>query len=197
MNKNRFVIGCCLLALAPVCLSVSSAQDPSKSQDAAKASDSAKPPVHYYHLEFVFKELDAAGSPVNSRSYGMTVNTDPHGGQATIVSGSKSPIATGTYHTGADGDKMETQFQYLDIGIKIQARDVHETENQLTFNLKAEVSSLSGVPSAVAPADPIVRQNVCDAPVLIPIGKPTAVFKSDSLESKGSLELLVTATPLH
>jgi hypothetical protein len=36
-----------------------------------------------------------------------------------------------------------------------------------------------------------------DAPVLIPIGKPTVVFSSDALESKGGMQLVVTATLLQ
>jgi hypothetical protein len=33
--------------------------------------------------------------------------------------------------------------------------------------------------------------------VLIPIGKPSVVFTSDSLDNKGSMQLVVTATPLQ
>ncbi|MDE3062329.1 MAG: hypothetical protein KGJ51_04650, partial [Acidobacteriota bacterium] len=44
---------------------------------------------------------------------------------------------------------------------------------------------------------PIIRQNRWRAPVLVPLGKPTVVFKSDSLDSKGSLQVTVTATPLE
>jgi len=44
---------------------------------------------------------------------------------------------------------------------------------------------------------PIIRQNKWQGICLIPTGKPTVVFSSDSLDSKGSTRILVTATPLQ
>jgi hypothetical protein len=43
---------------------------------------------------------------------------------------------------------------------------------------------------------PTIRQNRWQAVVLIPIGQPTVVFTSDALDSKGSMQLVVTATRL-
>ena len=45
--------------------------------------------------------------------------------------------------------------------------------------------------------EPIIRQNQWLAVVLIPIGKPTVVCASDTLDSKGSMQLVVTATPVQ
>jgi len=44
---------------------------------------------------------------------------------------------------------------------------------------------------------PVVRQNKWQAAVLIPVGKPTVVFTSDALDSKGTMQLVVTATSLQ
>jgi hypothetical protein len=57
--------------------------------------------------------------------------------------------------------------------------------------------------SSVAPAkdpnlhQPVIRQNKWQAGVLIPVGKATVVFASDSLDSKGGMQVVVTASPLQ
>ena len=97
---------------------------------------------------------------------------------------------------------MEFQYQYLDVGVNIDTQNVHEIGNQLAVYLKAEISSLAA-PASPASAtgselanDPVIRQNSWFAPVVIPIGKPTVVFSSDALESKGGMQLVVTVTPV-
>ena len=95
---------------------------------------------------------------------------------------------------------MDYQYQYLDVGVNIDTREVREVGHQLGMLLKAEVSSLaetSTLSSSALISDPVIRQNSWQAPVRIPVGKPTVVFKSDSLDSKGSLQVTVTATPLE
>jgi hypothetical protein len=42
--------------------------------------------------------------------------------------------------------------------------------------------------------EPVIRQNSWDSTVAIPIGKPTVVGSSDDLDSKGKLQVEVTAT---
>lgn len=182
MRKTIFV--CYFLLLIPALGQNAQPQDTARAQAAATASDQ---PVHYYHLDFVVQELDAAGKPVNSRSYTTTVSTAPHG-STSIRTGSKIPIAVAS--SGGN-----TQFQYQDIGVNIDVRDAHEMDRQLAFNITAVLSS-------VAPAydpnlhEPIIRENRWQALVLIPIGKPVVVFRSDSADSKGATQLTVTATPI-
>jgi len=65
--------------------------------------------------------------------------------------------------------------------------------------LKAEVSSLADPTHSAAselPNDPVIRQNMWQASVLIPIGKRTVVFSSDALENKGGMQLSITANRL-
>ncbi len=63
-------------------------------------------------------------------------------------------------------------------------------------NLVADVSSVATTNDASL-HQPVIRQNKWQASVLIPIGKATVVFTSDSLDSKGSMQVVVTATPLQ
>jgi hypothetical protein len=179
------------------------AQDAARPQPSLKVQEEARPPappVHYYHLDFVVQELDANGKPVNSRSYATTVTTDQSDRGASAVNlrtGSKIPIVTGSYGAASGTEKPEVQFQYLDVGVRIETRGAHEFGGQLALHLNAEVSSLADTPSTTGNTDPVIRQNMWDAPVLIPIGKPTVVFSSDALESKGGMQLVVTATLLQ
>lgn len=166
-------------------------------QDAAKPADAAKaePAAHYYRLRFVIEELDANGKPTNSRTYTTTVNT-ARDEFASIRSGSKIPIITGT--TSADDKSpVNTQFEYIDMGVNIDARHAREVGDQLSLNLTAEISSMAAAVNLANLNEPVIRHNNWQAIVLVPIGKPTVVFTSDSLDSKGSMQMVVTATPVQ
>jgi hypothetical protein len=194
---RKINILCSLMLLIPAFSLSARAQDTAKPPETAKAPE---PPGHYYHLEFVIQELGSDGKPTNSRTYSTIVSTDRNEHTSAIRTGSRIPIITGALH-GTSGDgKLEFQYQYLDVGVNIDTQNVHEIGNQLAVYLKAEISSLAA-PASSAPAsgselanDPVIRQNSWFAPVVIPIGKPTVVFSSDALESKGGMQLVVTVT---
>jgi hypothetical protein len=197
---RKIVILCSLLLLVPAFASKASAQEP-----ASKAPASTQPPepVHYYHFDFVVEDLDTTGKVVNSRSYTTTVDTEPHY-LASIRTGSRIPVITGT----AGGN---TQYTYIDLGVEVDVRDVHTVGQQLAFdliaNLSGEATPTPGSSSAGQQSrwetdpkllhEPVIRQNKWQSRVLVPIGKRTVVFTSDSLDSKGSTRVVVTATPIE
>jgi len=187
--RKTILIWCLLLASAAV-VPPAYAQDASQPAETAKAPE---PPAHYYRLEIVVQELGADGKPTNSRSYTTTVSTDSHEAQSSIRTGSKIPIASSS---SSSGHESNTQFQYVDVGVNIDARRTREIGRQLSIDLTADVSSVASASDLVL-HQPIVRQNRWQAVVLIAIGKPTVVFTSDSLDSKGSMQLVATATPLQ
>jgi hypothetical protein len=91
-----------------------------------------------------------------------------------------------------------TQFTYQNVGVQIDVRNAHEIGRQLTLDLTANVNSLGGFATIVTNfQEPIIRQNKWESWVLIPIGKATVVFNSDDLDSKGSMQMVVTATLLQ
>ncbi len=168
-------------------------------QDAPQASEPAKAaeaPAHFYHLDFVVQEMGGDGKPTNSRSYAATVSTDIHDRGTSIRTGSRIPVTTGSSSSSSNQALVNTQWQYQDVGVNIDAHHVHELGRQLSLDLVAEVSSV-GTTSDPNLHQPVIRQNKWQAPVLIPIGKATVVFTSDSLDSKGSMQVVVTATPLQ
>jgi hypothetical protein len=195
---RKITVLCSLLLLIPALALPAPAQDPPKPPDAATPPE---PPAHYFHLEFVLQEVGADGKPTNTRNYSAIVCTGPNEPFSAIKTGLRVPIITGAFH-GPDtpGDSKEYQFQYVDVGVNIDTEKVHEIGRQLAIHLKAEVSSVAeSAPSSAtgSPNDPVIRQNVWQGSVLIPIGKPTVAFSSDAVDSKGSMQLVVTATPLQ
>jgi hypothetical protein len=182
---RKVVLICSILLLMPLAVSRASAQETTSKQPANAAPAE---PVHYYHFDFVVEDLDAAGKVVNSRSYTTTVDTEPHY-LTSLRAGSRIPIVTGT---GAGN----TQFQYIDLGVELDVRDVHEVGRQLSFDLTANLSGESSPPDPNF-REPVIRQNKWASRVLIPVGKRTVVFSSDSLDNKGSTRVQVTATQLE
>ncbi|MDE3150300.1 MAG: hypothetical protein KGL37_12595 [Acidobacteriota bacterium] len=191
---RKITIVCCLLLLIPAFAHRAIAQDTAK---AAAAAPAPAQPVHYYHLDFVVQELDAAGKPVNSRTYSTTVVTDSkYQNRTSIRTDARVPVPVVSGSVNAvDLKQQQQQWMYQNIGIRIDVLNAHEIGRQLALNLTADISSLV-MPAGPTPHQPVTRQNNWQAGVLIPIGKRTVVFKSDDLDGKGAMELSVTATPL-
>lgn len=163
-----------------------------ESKEAAAAS-----PQHFYRLQFAVAELDGAGKVTNTRNYEETIVTKggQFGGDQQIKTGSRVPIATGSYGTnGNPANAANTQFQYIDLGVNLDVRDVNENGEKLGFRLKAEVSSVARQTEIGGIGEPVIRQNVWDSTVMVPVGKPTIVFSADDLDSKGKMQVEVTAT---
>jgi hypothetical protein len=168
-----------------------------KAQSEIEAAKARYAPAHFYRLDFLIQELGADGKPANSRTFTTTTNTRQQGNFDQIRSGAKVPVASAASATAAGSDKSAVQWQYMDVGVNIDLIDTEEIGNKLAFRLSAEVSSLA--PAAVNEASlaPIVRQFKWKSRVLIPVGKPTVIFSSDSLDNKGAMQVVVKATPLQ
>lgn len=159
---------------------------PATPQDAKSPEAQASAPktdAQYYHLEFVLKELDAAGRVVNNRAYNTSISTD--GRNSYVRTGTKIPIRVN------DKDNI----QYLDVGVNIDCDMARETAQGIALQIKAEISSLANPPAGSEALTPILRQNRWQSMTQLPIGKPTVVFSSDNLENKGRMQVEVTATP--
>lgn len=186
---RKIAMICCSLMLTMSFGLRCSAQDSAKIQEAARPSEA---PAHFYHLDFVVQEMGADGKSTNSRSYAATVSTDSRDRGTSIRTNSRIPVPSGSFTTG----NMPTQYQYVDVGVNIDARSTREIGRQLSLDLVADVSSMAASNDASL-HQPVIRQNKWQASVLIPIGKAVVVFASDSLDSKGSMQVVVTATPLQ
>lgn len=182
---RKVILVSCVLLLTASFGHTLFAQDEPKPADTAKATES---PAHFYHLDFVLQELGDDGKPTNSRTYAVTVSTDPRWFTSIRIN-SRVPVNTGS--------PTNAQFQYENVGVSFDANQAHEIGRLLAFDLTADVHTLATPSASEQSLAPVIRQNRWQSGVLIPIGKPTVVFTSDSLDSKGSMRVLVTATPLQ
>ncbi|WP_348264212.1 hypothetical protein P8935_06685 [Telmatobacter sp. DSM 110680] len=190
---RKLALICCLVFLTMSLGQRSFAQESTPAPEPTKAPQA---PAHFYHLDFVVQELGADGKPTNSRSYTATVSTDSHDHGTSIRTGSKIPIATGSSSSSSVQALVNTQWQYVDVGVNIDVRNTRELGRQLSLDLIADVTSV-GATNDSALHQPVIRQNKWQASVLIPVSKATVVFTSDSLDNKGSMQVVATATPLQ
>jgi hypothetical protein len=165
-NKTKYAMTCGAILLAA---GVCAAQ----SDDAKSAADQPK----YFHLDFVVKELDA-GKVINARHYSTTAAV---GQKGVIRTGNKVPVQTGS----------ATGITYIDVGVNIDCTVEKETEGNLRLNVSVEISS-----AANGSNPPLIRQTKWSSNVIVPVGKPTLVFSSDDIASKGQTQLELTATPI-
>ena len=190
---RKIVFFCSILVLIPLVAPKARAQDTSSKQPAIAAPAQ---PVHYYHVDFVVEDLDAAGKIVNSRSCSAIVDTEHS--LTSIRTGSKIPIIIGSSANEAGKPNPMTEYQYENVGVDLDILDVHDVGRQLAFDLTANLSGeVSPSQPGQDPNHPVIRENRWRSKVLIPVGKRTVVFTSDSLDSKGSTRVVVNATPIE
>ena len=84
--------------------------------------------------------------------------------KATMKIGSKIPIATGSYQTGAAtalvSSLVNTQFQYQDVGVNIEMTPSVHYDHDVTLKIKIEVSAESGTETISGVTEPIISQRV-------------------------------------
>src|SRR5271157_1893132 len=88
------------------------------------------------------------------------------GQKATMKIGSKIPIATGSYQTGAAtalvSSLVNTQFQYQDVGVNIEMTPTVHFDRDVTLKIKIEVTSQSGSVTISGVTEPIISQRSVD-----------------------------------
>lgn len=189
MKRTLMLAAALLLIAAPMHL---------RAQDTNQSPAAAQPPAHFYQLKLVVEELDSTGRITNSRTYQTTVSTGAKSPTQSLKTGSRVPVATGSYAGGHGGAMENVQFQYIDLGVDARFEHAEEVGNNLDFHLRLEISSMAAQSETIAGVqEPVIRQNAWDSDLVVPVGKPTIVFSSDDLDSKGKMQVQVTATPLE
>jgi general secretion pathway protein D len=86
--------------------------------------------------------------------------------KATLKIGSRIPIATGSYQTGAStalvSSLVNTQFQYQDVGVNIEVTPTVHFDRDVTLKVKIEVSAQSGSVTISGVTQPIFSQRVAE-----------------------------------
>jgi general secretion pathway protein D len=88
------------------------------------------------------------------------------GQKATMKIGSKIPIATGSYQTGAStalvSSLVNTQFQYQDVGVNIEVTPTVHFDRDVTLKVKIEVTAQSSSVTISGVTEPIISQRTVD-----------------------------------
>jgi general secretion pathway protein D len=86
--------------------------------------------------------------------------------KATLTIGEKIPVATGSYQTGAAtavvSSLVNTQFQYQDIGVKVEMTPTVHFDHDVTLKIHIEVSSQASSVTISGVTEPIIAQNIVD-----------------------------------
>jgi general secretion pathway protein D len=107
--------------------------------------------------------------------------------------GSKIPIATGSYQTGAataiTSSLVNTQFQYIDVGVNIEMTPTVHFDHDVTLKLKIEVSSESGTSTISGVTEPILATKSTDGVIRLKEGEATILAgilnKQDLVSASG------------
>lgn len=135
------------------------------------------PPVGQttYRLEYTVSELEGT-KKLRSRNYTMLVVERSNG---RLRVGNRIPI------TGKEG-----QFQYMDVGVNIDARPVSLDAHNVRLDTRVEVTALA---STENPARPILRNLSSQMEAVIPLDKTVILATQDEPGTETSFQVTVTA----
>jgi general secretion pathway protein D len=115
------------------------------------------------------------------------------GQKAVMKIGSKIPIATGSYQTGAAtamvSSLVNTQFQYQDVGVNIELTPTVHSDRDVTLKIKIEVTAQSGSVTISGVTEPIISQRTVDHVIRLREGEASILGgiqdKQDTTSSTG------------
>ncbi len=101
------------------------------------------------------------------------------GQKADLKIGSKIPIATGSYQTGAAtalvSSLVNTQFQYEDVGVEIEVTPSVHYDHDVTLKVKIQVTAQSGSVTISGVTEPILSQRVVDQVIRLKEGEASII----------------------
>ncbi len=99
--------------------------------------------------------------------------------KATFKVGSKIPVATGSYQSGAAtslvSSLVNTQFQYQDVGVNIEMTPTVHFDHDVTLKIKIEVTSHTSDVTISGVTEPILSQRVLDQVIRLREGEATVL----------------------
>jgi general secretion pathway protein D len=99
------------------------------------------------------------------------------GQKANLKIGSRIPIATGSYQTGATtaitSSLVNTQFQYIDVGVEIEMTPTVHFDHDITLKLKITDSSESGTETISGVTEPILANKSSEQTIRLKEGEAT------------------------
>ncbi len=116
------------------------------------------------------------------------------GQRAQLKIGQRIPIATGSYNagvsTGVASIGVQTQFQYVDVGVNIDITPTVHYDHQVTLKMHIEVTAHQGDQTISGVTEPIIAQNITDQVIQLKDGEPSLlaglITRQDSLNINGT-----------
>ena len=171
-------------AMSIACLAQSTGSTPAK--EAAQTAESA--PQKFYRLDFVVRELENE-HVINSRSYSMIARTGYERGA--IRAGANVPFNTSS--------TANSNWQQIHVGVNVDYHGLQEIGDRVSLNVRADVSSVveGHGENSPPPSQPVVRDNIWESWVVLPMRQPTILFSSDDPASKRKMQLQLMVTPVR
>ena len=113
--------------------------------------------------------------------------------KATMKIGTRIPIATGSYQTGAStalvSSLVNTQFQYIDVGVNIEMTPTIHFDHDVTLKIKIEDSSEDGNVTISGVTEPIIAQKTSEQVIRLREGEASVLSgmldKTDTVSWSG------------
>jgi general secretion pathway protein D len=113
--------------------------------------------------------------------------------KATMKIGTRIPIATGSYQTGAAtaavSSLVNTQFQYIDVGVNIEMTPTIHFDRDVTLKIKIEDSSEDGNVTISGVTEPIIAQKTSEQVIRLREGEASVLSgmldKTDTVSWSG------------
>lgn len=141
-------------------------------------------PIKTYRFTYTLTEIDN-GNRGEAQKYVLVAESEE---TTSFVEGTKVPIVT----AATDKSEASTQFQYIDVGLRIQASPSSSADG-LRLHTKIERSSVAGQQSIGGVQEPILNQTTLDATANLTVGKPQVLGSMDVPGTTKKLEITVTA----
>jgi general secretion pathway protein D len=95
--------------------------------------------------------------------------------KSSLKIGEKLPVATGSYQAGVatavTSSLVNTQFQYLDVGVNIDMTPTVHYDRDVSLKMKIEVSAQNGVSNLGGISEPIITQRTIDQTIRLREGE--------------------------
>lgn len=136
------------------------------------------------HLGLADYSITLPGATVNAVLTDSTTRIiqDPEirvtdGQKATLKIGDRVPVATGSFQAGTGAGStgvsplVNTQFQYIDVGVNLDVTPRVHPDDEISLKLKVEVSSVTGTESIGGINQPIISQRTVDHDIRLKDGE--------------------------
>src|SRR5581483_4682241 len=120
------------------------------------------------------------------------------GNRKTVLNvGDRVPVASASYHDGANGGAVSTQYQYLDVGVNIECL-VSDSGGKLELSGVVNATNIERREGrGAAGPNPVISQNKVNLDALMTAGKPEVVASIDDPLNGHKMQVEATVTKVE